>query len=95
MTLHFHSPRIRTDQNGASLKRAENIMRHVEMWSPVKQKGNIVSVVKAVHKVDRFSHKIVQVHQQGKTPLTAHNVGIPLGSGRSDQSRLTFSLSGL
>ena len=30
--------------------------------------GNSVRVVEAVHKVDRFSHKIVQVHQLGKTP---------------------------
>ena len=28
--------------------------------------GNSVSVVEAVHRVDRFSHKIVQVHQWRK-----------------------------
>ena len=31
----------RADQNCAVLKRAENIMRHVEMWSVVRQKGTV------------------------------------------------------
>ena len=31
----------RADQNFAVLKRAENIMRHVEMWSVVRRKGTV------------------------------------------------------
>ena len=31
----------RTDQNFAVLKRAENIMRHVEMWSVVRLKETV------------------------------------------------------
>ena len=44
--------------------------RHVTRRDVVSSQteGNRVSVVEAVHSVDRFSHKIVQVHQQGKTP---------------------------
>ena len=38
-TLPFTT--YRTDQNCAGLKRAEDIMRHVEMWSAVKQKGTV------------------------------------------------------
>ena len=44
----------RTDQNCAVLKRAENIMRHVEMWSGVRQKETDVL------RVAGFSHKIVR-----------------------------------
>ena len=56
-------PRIRTDQNCAVLKRAENIMRHVEMWSVVRQKETVRASEEDVLKVEGFSHKIVQFHQ--------------------------------
>ena len=35
-SLHHVS---RADQNCADLKRTENVVRHVEMWSVVRQKG--------------------------------------------------------
>ena len=46
------------------------------MWSAVKQKGT-VCVAEDVHRVEQFSHKIVQVHQWGRTPQTACHVGTP------------------
>ena len=58
----------RADQNCAVFKRAENIMRHVEMWSAVRQVGNSARVAEDVLRVEGFSLKIVQVHQWGKTP---------------------------
>ena len=47
----------RTDQNCAVLKRAENIMRHVEMWSVVRQKETVRGSREDVLKVERFIHK--------------------------------------
>ena len=57
----------KADQNCADLMRAEE---HVTRRDVVisQTEGNSVSVVEDVLRVDRFSHKIVQVHQQGKTP---------------------------
>ena len=67
-TEHFpYNTCPKADQNCAGLMRAE---RHVTRRDVVSSQteGNSVSVVEAVHRDDRFSHKIVQVHQQGKTP---------------------------
>ena len=50
----------RTDQNCAVLKRAENIMRHVEMWSVVSQKETVRASRKMCSGL-RDSDKIVQV----------------------------------
>ena len=57
-----HNTCPKTDQNCAGLMRAE---RHVTRRDVVSSQteGNSVSVVEAVHRVDKFSHKIVQVHQ--------------------------------
>ena len=74
---HFpRNTRPKTDQNCAGLMRAE---RHVTRRDVVSSQTevNSVSVVEAVHRVDRLSHKILQVHQWGKTPYTAYNVGMP------------------
>ena len=59
-TEHFpYNTCPKADQNCAGLiMRAE---RHVT-------RRDVVSVVEAVHRVDRSSRKIVQVHQWGKTP---------------------------
>ena len=40
------------------------------MWSVVRQKENSARVAEDVLRVEGFSHKIVQVHQLGKTPYT-------------------------
>ena len=40
-------------------------------------KGNSVRVAEDVLRVEGLNHKIVQVHQQGKTPQTEFHVGIP------------------
>ena len=53
----------RADQNCADLKRAENVMRHIEMWSVGQTEGNSARVAEGVLRVEGFSHKIVQVHQ--------------------------------
>ena len=84
----------RADQNCAVLKRAENIMRHVEMWSAVRQKGTVRAsrktcsglkgpVTKSYKFISRVKH-----HKQRKMFAS------PLGCGLPDQSRLTFTLSG-
>ena len=59
----FHTTRCpKADQNCADLMRAEE---HVTRRDVVisQTEGNSVSVVEDVLRVDRFSHKIVQVHQ--------------------------------
>ena len=58
----------RADQNYAVLKRAENIMRHVEMWSVVRQK----ETVRASRKINsaRVAEDVLRV--EGFS-----NVGIP------------------
>ena len=57
----------KADQNRADLMRAEeHVTRRDAATSQTE--GNSVSVVEDVLGVDRFSRKIVQVHQQGKTP---------------------------
>ena len=61
-TEHFpYNTCPKADQNCAGLMRAE---RHVTRRDVVSSQteGNSVSVVEAVHRVDWFSHKIVQVH---------------------------------
>ena len=84
----------RADQNCAVLKRAENSMRHVEMWSAVREKGTVRasrkmcsglkgSVTKSCKFISRVEH-----HEQ-RIMLAS-----PLGCGHPDQSRLTFKLSG-
>ena len=84
----------RADQNCADLKRAENVVRHVELWSVVRQKGTVRASRKmgsglkgSVTKSCKFTSR-VKHHKQRKM------LASPLGCGRSDQSRLTFSLSG-
>ena len=52
----------KADQNCADLMRAEEHVTRRDVVSS-QTDGNSVSVVEAVHRVDRFSHKIVQVHQ--------------------------------
>ena len=83
-----------TDQNCADLKRAENVVRHVEMWSVVRQKGTVRASRKmgsglkgSVTKSCKFTSR-VKHHKQRKM------LASPLGCGRSDQSRLTLLLSG-
>ena len=59
----FHTTRVqRADQNCADLMRAEEHVTRRDVVSS-QTEGNSVSVVEAVLRVDRFSHKIVQVHQ--------------------------------
>ena len=52
----------KADQNCADLMRAEQHVTRRDVVSS-QTEGNSVSVVEDVLRVDRFSHKIVQVHQ--------------------------------
>ena len=52
----------KADQNCADLMRAEEHVTRRDVVSS-QTEGNSVSVVEDVLRVDRFSHKIVQVHQ--------------------------------
>ena len=80
----------RTDQNCAVLKRAEHIMRHVEMWSVVRQKQTVRGSRKMCSRLkDSFTKSCKFISR-----VKHHKQRSLLGCGRSDQSRLTFSLSG-
>ena len=71
----FHSPRVRgRPKNCASLEEVER-HRDTSRCGQRQTEVNSVSVAEDVHKVDRISHKNVQVHQWGKTPETAYHVG--------------------
>ena len=52
----------KADQNCADLMRAEEHVTRRDVVSS-QTEGNSVSVVEDVLRVDRFSHKMVQVHQ--------------------------------
>ena len=65
-TLSIHHV-SRADQNCAGLKRAERHETRRDVVSG-QTEGNSVRVVEDVRRVEGFSHKIVQVHQQVKTP---------------------------
>ena len=52
----------KADQNCADLMRAEEHVTRRDVVSS-QTEGNSVSVAEDVLRVDRFSHKIVQVHQ--------------------------------
>ena len=67
----------KADQNCAGLMRAER-ERHVTRRDVVSNQteGNSVRVAENMLRVEGLSHKIVQVHQQGKPQQTAYNVGI-------------------
>ena len=52
----------KADQNCADLMRAEEHVTRRDVVSS-QTEGNSVSVVEDVLRVDKFSHKIVQVHQ--------------------------------
>ena len=52
----------KADQNCADLMRAEEHVTRRDVVISLTE-GNSVSVVEDVLRVDRFSHKIVQVHQ--------------------------------
>ena len=47
--------------------RAERCVTRRDVVSS-QTEGNSARVAEAVHRVEGFSHKIVQVHQKGKTP---------------------------
>ena len=83
----------RADQNCAVLKRAENIMTRRDVVSG-QTEGNSARVAEDVLRVEGFSHKSCKFISWVKHHEQRLLLASPLGCGRSDQSRLTFSLSG-
>ena len=64
---HFHSPRV---QSRPKLCWLEACREHHEKRRDVvsgQTEQNSARVAEDVLKIEEFSHKIVQVHQQGKT----------------------------
>ena len=67
----------RTDQNCAVLKRAENIMRHVEMWSVVRQKETVRASRKMCSGLKDSVTKSCKFISREKHNKQRKNVGIP------------------
>ena len=65
----------RADQNRADLKRAENVMRHVEMWSVVRQKGTDRKSCKFISRVKHHKQRIMlalpELHQYRRKNLVS------------------------
>ena len=64
LSIHHVS---RADQNCAGEERAERHETRRDVVSGQTER-NSVRVAEDVHRVEGFSHKTVQVYQQGKTP---------------------------
>ena len=90
LSIHHMS---RADQNCAGLKRAENIMRHVAMWSAVKQKGTTLASWKLCTGLTKSATKSCKFISGVKHHEQRIMLASPFGCGRSKQNRLTFSLS--